>query len=62
MQIIFQRIFHFPFSMQAEVSAEDSYDYCELLKILESEYQQLRELSAGRMVDLVSVFIATIFT
>ena len=48
--------------MQAEVSAEDSYDYCELLKILESEYQQLRELSAGRMVDLVSVFIATIFT
>lgn len=39
---------------QAEVSAEDSYDYFELLKILESEYQQLRELSAGRMVDLVN--------
>uniref|UniRef100_A0A914L6F5 Calponin-homology (CH) domain-containing protein n=2 Tax=Meloidogyne incognita TaxID=6306 RepID=A0A914L6F5_MELIC len=40
---------------QAEVSAEDSYDYFELLKILESEYQQLRELSAGRMVDLDSL-------
>ncbi|KAL3114469.1 hypothetical protein niasHT_019973 [Heterodera trifolii] len=40
---------------QAEVSAEDSYDYCELLKMMESEYQQLRELSAGRMVDLDSL-------
>lgn len=39
---------------QAEVSAEDSYEYCELLKTLESEYQQLRDLSAGRMLDLVS--------
>uniref|UniRef100_A0A914HUQ8 Uncharacterized protein n=1 Tax=Globodera rostochiensis TaxID=31243 RepID=A0A914HUQ8_GLORO len=40
---------------QAEVSAEDSYDYCELLKMMESEYQQLRELSAGRMIDLDSL-------
>ncbi|KAL3122102.1 hypothetical protein niasHT_001642 [Heterodera trifolii] len=40
------------FRKTAEVSAEDSYDYCELLKMMESEYQQLRELSAGRMVDL----------
>jgi hypothetical protein len=38
---------------QAEVSAQDSFDYCELLQTLESEYQQLRELSAGRMLDLV---------
>uniref|UniRef100_A0A915ELI0 Calponin-homology (CH) domain-containing protein n=1 Tax=Ditylenchus dipsaci TaxID=166011 RepID=A0A915ELI0_9BILA len=36
---------------QAEVSAEDSYEYCELLQTLESEYQQLRDLSAGRMLD-----------
>lgn len=40
---------------QAEVSAEDSHEYCELLRILESEYQQLRDLSAGRMLDLDSL-------
>ncbi|CAB3407856.1 unnamed protein product [Caenorhabditis bovis] len=40
---------------QAEVSAEDTYEYCELLRILESEYQQLRDLSAGRMLDLDSL-------
>ncbi|CAJ0946706.1 unnamed protein product, partial [Mesorhabditis belari] len=40
---------------QAEVPAEDSHDYCELLRILESEYQQLRDLSAGRMLDLDSL-------
>ncbi|CAJ0575303.1 unnamed protein product, partial [Mesorhabditis spiculigera] len=40
---------------QAEVSAEDTHDYCELLRILESEYQQLRDLSAGRMLDLDSL-------
>lgn len=38
--------------MQAEVSAEDTHEYCELLSTLESEYQQLRDLSAGRMLDL----------
>ncbi|VDO41837.1 unnamed protein product [Onchocerca flexuosa] len=37
---------------QAEISAEDTHEYCELLSILESEYQQLRDLSAGRMLDL----------
>uniref|UniRef100_A0A915B0I8 Microtubule-actin cross-linking factor 1 n=2 Tax=Parascaris univalens TaxID=6257 RepID=A0A915B0I8_PARUN len=37
---------------QAEVSAEDTHEYCELLSTLESEYQQLRDLSAGRMLDL----------
>ena len=41
--------------IQAEVSAEDSHEYCELLRILESEYQQLRDLSAGRMLDLDSL-------
>ncbi|VDO56582.1 unnamed protein product [Haemonchus placei] len=40
---------------QAEVSAEDTYEYCELLRVLESEYQQLRDLSAGRMLDLDSL-------
>ncbi|VDM67685.1 unnamed protein product [Strongylus vulgaris] len=40
-------------NFQAEVSAEDTYEYCELLRVLESEYQQLRDLSAGRMLDLV---------
>lgn len=40
---------------QAEVSAEDSGAYCELLATLESEYQQLRDLSAGRMLDLDSL-------
>ncbi|PAV59691.1 hypothetical protein WR25_21273 isoform B [Diploscapter pachys] len=40
---------------QAEVSAEDTYEYCELLRTLESEYQQLRDLSAGRMLDLDSL-------
>uniref|UniRef100_A0A7E4VAI7 Glycine--tRNA ligase n=1 Tax=Panagrellus redivivus TaxID=6233 RepID=A0A7E4VAI7_PANRE len=40
---------------QAEVSAEDSEEYCELLRTLESEYQQLRDLSAGRMLDLDSL-------
>uniref|UniRef100_A0A914UJG8 SH3 domain-containing protein n=1 Tax=Plectus sambesii TaxID=2011161 RepID=A0A914UJG8_9BILA len=40
---------------QAEVSAEDSVAYCELLATLESEYQQLRDLSAGRMLDLDSL-------
>ncbi|VDK41939.1 unnamed protein product, partial [Anisakis simplex] len=37
---------------QAEVSTEDTHEYCELLSTLESEYQQLRDLSAGRMLDL----------
>uniref|UniRef100_A0A0N5CRW8 Calponin-homology (CH) domain-containing protein n=1 Tax=Thelazia callipaeda TaxID=103827 RepID=A0A0N5CRW8_THECL len=37
---------------QAEIVAEDTHEYCELLSILESEYQQLRDLSAGRMLDL----------
>ena len=37
------------------MSAEDSHEYCELLRILESEYQQLRDLSAGRMLDLDSL-------
>ncbi|CAI4227612.1 unnamed protein product [Auanema sp. JU1783] len=40
---------------QAEVSAEDTHEYCELLRVLESEYQQLRDLSAGRMLDLDSL-------
>lgn len=40
------------FCFQAEISAEDTHEYCELLSILESEYQQLRDLSAGRMLDL----------
>uniref|UniRef100_A0A913I6X8 Calponin-homology (CH) domain-containing protein n=1 Tax=Strongyloides stercoralis TaxID=6248 RepID=A0A913I6X8_STRER len=40
---------------QAEVTVEDSYEYCELLRTLESEYQQLRDLSAGRMLDLDSL-------
>lgn len=38
---------------QAEVSTEDSHEYCQLLSRLESTYQQLRDLSAGRMLDLV---------
>lgn len=42
--------------IQADVSAEDSYEYCELLQTLESEYQQLRDLSAGRMLDMVKKF------
>lgn len=40
---------------QAEVSAEDSVAYCELLSALESDYQQLRDLSTGRMLDLDSL-------
>uniref|UniRef100_A0AC35G9P8 Desmoplakin SH3 domain-containing protein n=1 Tax=Panagrolaimus sp. PS1159 TaxID=55785 RepID=A0AC35G9P8_9BILA len=40
---------------QAEISAEESHEYCELLAVLESEYQQLRDLSAGRMLDLDSL-------
>jgi dystonin len=40
---------------QAEIPAHDSHDYCELLAVLESEYQQLRDLSAGRMLDLDSL-------
>ncbi|KAK6026879.1 hypothetical protein OSTOST_07137, partial [Ostertagia ostertagi] len=47
-------------SLQAEVSAEDTYEYCELLRVLESEYQQLRDLSAGRMLDLVRLRILLI--
>lgn len=46
---------------QAEVSAEDSYAYCELLQTLESEYQQLRDLSAGRMLDLVVFYFDLLF-
>uniref|UniRef100_A0AC35UDU8 Calponin-homology (CH) domain-containing protein n=1 Tax=Rhabditophanes sp. KR3021 TaxID=114890 RepID=A0AC35UDU8_9BILA len=42
-------------SHQAKVSAEDSEEYCHLLRTLESEYQQLRDLSAGRMLDLDSL-------
>ena len=42
-------------SRQAEVSAEDSGTYCDLLSTLESEYQQLRDLSTGRMLDLDSL-------
>ncbi|CAD5207872.1 unnamed protein product [Bursaphelenchus xylophilus] len=37
---------------QAEISAEDTHEYCNLLARLESSYQQLRDLSAGRMLDL----------
>ncbi|CAI2296024.1 unnamed protein product [Caenorhabditis sp. 36 PRJEB53466] len=37
---------------QSEVAAEDTEEYCQLLAILESEYKQLRDLSAGRMLDL----------
>ncbi|GMR52445.1 hypothetical protein PMAYCL1PPCAC_22640, partial [Pristionchus mayeri] len=40
---------------QSEITAEDSVEYCELLSVLESEYQQLRDLSAGRMLDLDSL-------
>jgi hypothetical protein len=40
---------------QAEVSTEDSHEYCQLLSRLESTYQQLRDLSAGRMLDLVGL-------
>ncbi|GMT26946.1 hypothetical protein PFISCL1PPCAC_18243, partial [Pristionchus fissidentatus] len=40
---------------QSEITAEDSVEYCELLRVLESEYQQLRDLSAGRMLDLDSL-------
>lgn len=46
---------------QAEVSAEDTYEYCELLRVLESEYQQLRDLSAGRMLDLVCARLVSLF-
>lgn len=40
---------------QAEIAAEDSEAYCELLSRLESDYQQLRDLSTGRMLDLDSL-------
>lgn len=34
---------------------EYTHEYCELLSTLESEYKQLRDLSAGRMLDLDSL-------
>ncbi|CAD5205428.1 unnamed protein product [Bursaphelenchus okinawaensis] len=37
---------------QAEIAAEDTHEYCDLLARLESSYQQLRDISAGRMLDL----------
>ncbi|KAI6225247.1 Plectin [Aphelenchoides fujianensis] len=40
---------------QAEVSVDESHEYCTLLSRLESTYQQLRDLSAGRMLDLDSL-------
>ncbi|KAI6230952.1 hypothetical protein M3Y95_00330300 [Aphelenchoides besseyi] len=40
---------------QAEVSVDESHEYCQLLSKLESTYQQLRDLSAGRMLDLDSL-------
>ncbi|CAJ0588009.1 unnamed protein product, partial [Mesorhabditis spiculigera] len=40
---------------QNDVSAEDTHTYYNLLRSLESEYQQLRDYSAGRMLDLDSL-------
>jgi uncharacterized protein (DUF488 family) len=40
---------------QAEISTEESHEYCQLLARLEHAYQQLRDLSAGRMLDLVGL-------
>lgn len=37
---------------QAEIATEDTPEYCNSLARLESLYQQLRDLSAGRMLDL----------
>ncbi|CAJ0916061.1 unnamed protein product, partial [Mesorhabditis belari] len=42
-------------SRQSEVPDDDTKEYCSLLRTLESEYQQLRDFSAGRMLDLDSL-------